>query len=215
MKKSENPDEQWEYVRFWTVAGITVRQWMKKVGKFDEPIFSPSTKGAAGEHDVNMTWGLNQMIEHLKSWECPRAIPGVTEEKEGKNKLSDAKAQEYAKYIQEKSILLYQVAQEHAQKRGITLGDTKFEWWLDSEWSIVLIDEVLTPDSSRYWESDTVIEWEEPTSFDKEEIRAHVMRQWKEKWQQKEKPPLELPTEVVSAAQTRYLDIQDRLTRAA
>lgn len=109
-------------------------------------------------------------------------------------------------------MLIYSTAAQFAQERGIILADTKFEWALDHQGNIVLIDEVLTPDSSRFWEGESWVAGQEPVQFDKQPLRADAMRQWKGNGTVDTKPSLSFSPEVVAEAQKRYTDIQDRLT---
>lgn len=213
--------EDGEYTVHATVGWESVPTEKQKCYEFPTPIFAPSTKGKPWEHDENMTGGMPQLVQHFQNWECPRSITWVTEEKDGRQHLTQENATEIAEYIKKKSILIFQVAQRHAKKKDITLGDTKLEWALDLdslEWRapieqyVILIDEVLTPDSSRYWESHTVVEWSEPSQFDKQPLRDDAMGQWKKSWTLDTKPPLSFSAEVVAEAQERYLDIQNRLT---
>ncbi len=110
-----------------------------------------------GQHDENMTGGEAELIARLQQWECPQEIPGLTEKDDGETVLRIDKIKGLVDYISASSLLVYLAAAKHAEERGIILADTKFEWALDKEGNIVLIDEVLTPDSSRFWESNT---WE-------------------------------------------------------
>lgn len=201
-----------EYASSWNVCGIPIEPGILKAGKFPEPLFTPSTKGAIGQHDENMTGGFEQMVGTLTNWEAPIEIPKVTETEAGEIVLLMGKAREIAEYVREKSVLIYTTAAEYAQARGIILADTKFEWALDVEGNVVLIDEVLTPDSSRFWEWQTWVTWEEPVQFDKQPLRADAMKQWEAAGKIKEKPPLSFSAEVLGDAQKRYTDIQDRLT---
>jgi phosphoribosylaminoimidazole-succinocarboxamide synthase len=109
---------------------------------------------------------------------------------------------------------MYNHANKIAQEKWIIIWDTKFEFWLDKDWNLTVIDEVLTPDSSRFWTKKGFQEWVEPESFDKQPVRDYVEAYWKENsdenwkklWEKGfKKYPVELPQEVIEACQERYI----------
>lgn len=147
----------WEYV------------WkdLVKCSKFNEPLFTPSIK-VEKWHDVNVDY--DQMVQELVKF-----FDGDEE-----------KANYVANQIKEYSMVIYKTINEYATKRWVTLWDTKFEFWMDNEWKIYLIDEICTPDSSRYWTTSSIIPWKEPISHDKQPVRDEVVERsrilWKKAW---------------------------------
>ncbi len=133
-----------------TVCGIKLPEGLRESEKLPEPIFTPSTKAEYGDHDENISF--DQSIDYLE-----KRFPGHGEE--------------YATKIKDYTIALYKKCAEHALKCGIIIADTKFEFGLDENGEIVLGDEMLTPDSSRFWPvSEYVVGQSEP-SFDKQFVR--------------------------------------------
>ena len=168
-----------EYQKSGTVCGITLPAGLRQAERLPEPIFTPATKEESG-HDQNISF--DQMA----------AITGM----------------ELAKDLRDRSIDIYRRAADHAQRRGIILADTKFEFGRLPSGEIILIDEVLTPDSSRFWPADEYRVGGSPPSFDKQ-----IVRDWLETtpWD-KNSPPPELPAEVVARTQAKYQEAYQRLT---
>ena len=167
-----------EYLKQGTVCGITLPSGLKLASKLEEPIFTPSTKAETG-HDENI------------SFERMKEIIG----------------EEKAEKVREISIKLYKFAYEYAYKRGIIIADTKFEFGeVDGE--IVLIDEALTPDSSRFWPVDSYKEGENPPSFDKQYVRDYLEEI---KWNKKPPAP-ELPGSVIENTRKKYFEAYYKLT---
>ncbi|MDA8131784.1 MAG: phosphoribosylaminoimidazolesuccinocarboxamide synthase [Elusimicrobia bacterium] len=169
-----------EYRKQGSVCGIKLPAGLKEAEKLPEPIFTPTTKADQG-HDESVTF--ETMAAALS--------PGLAET------------------IREKSIALYKFATEHAGKRGILLADTKFEFGqLDGE--LILIDEALTPDSSRFWDAAKYRVGTSPDSYDKQYVRN-----WLEGsgWDKKSSPPL-LPAEVVRGTLEKYEEALKKLTGA-
>ncbi len=167
-----------EYLKQGTVCGITLPSGLKLASKLEEPIFTPSTKAETG-HDENI------------SFERMKEIIG----------------EEKAEKVREISIKLYKFAYEYAYKRGIIIADTKFEFGeVDGE--IVLIDEALTPDSSRFWPVDSYKEGENPPSFDKQYVRDYLEEI---KWNKKPPAP-ELPGSVIENTRKKYFEVYYKLT---
>lgn len=151
---------------------------LQMADKLDEPIFTPATKAAAG-HDENIT------------------------EAETREILGDELYEE----LRMRSIDIYRRANEHAAEKGVILADTKFEFGhVDGE--LLLIDEVLTPDSSRYWPADEYEPGGEVPSFDKQYVREWLERQ---PWD-KTPPPPDLPDEIVAGTRARYVEAYERVT---
>ena len=167
-----------EYQQFGTMNGQSLQPGRRAADKFTEPIFTPSTKAESG-HDMPMT---PQEAKDLVGIEMHRTL-------------------------EDKSIEVFQVAHDYAAERGMILVDTKFEFGLiDGE--LTIIDEVLTPDSSRYWD---VSDWRPghfPPAFDKQFLRAWLLEtDWKQ-----EPPPPVLPQEIIEQTQHRYMESYRRLS---
>lgn len=169
-----------EYQRSGTVCGIQLPAGLKEAAKLPEPIFTPSTKAAVGDHDENI------------SFEQCGAIIG----------------KELAAQVRDVSVALYSAAVEYAATRGIIIADTKFEFGLDENGTLTLMDEVLTPDSSRFWPADSYCEGSNPPSFDKQ-----FVRDWLEStgWN-KEPPAPAIPADVAQKTADKYREALTRLT---
>lgn len=169
-----------EYQKSGTVCGIQVPAGLKEATKLPQPIFTPSTKAAVGDHDENI------------SFEQCEAIIG----------------KELAAKVRETSIALYSAAVEYAATRGIIIADTKFEFGLDEDGTLTLMDEALTPDSSRFWPADSYAEGKNPPSFDKQ-----FVRDWLEStgWN-KEPPAPAVPADVAQKTADKYREALTRLT---
>ncbi|HEY2807113.1 MAG TPA: phosphoribosylaminoimidazolesuccinocarboxamide synthase [Gemmatimonadales bacterium] len=175
-----------EYKASGTLAGEALAKGLRESDKFEPPRFSPATKADTG-HDENVTY------ETVRS------------------SLGDA----LAKQLKDRSLSLYSEAQAFAAKRGIIIADTKFEFGIDSAGTLVLIDEVLTPDSSRFWPADRYAPGAGQPSFDKQPVRDYLDGIRKAgKWNG-DAPPPPLAADVVRATTDRYRDIYQRLTGAA
>lgn len=170
---------------------------LKKCSKFEEPRFTPSTKSDSWDKNVDFV----EMINVLSGWLLENGYQNINPTK-------------LANQIKEYSILMYNHANKIAQEKWIIIWDTKFEFWLDKDWNLTVIDEVLTPDSSRFWTKKGFQEWVEPESFDKQPVRDYVEAYWKENsdenwkklWEKGfKKYPVELPQEVIEACQERYI----------
>lgn len=169
-----------EYQKSGTVCGIRLPAGLKEAAKLPQPIFTPSTKAAVGDHDENI------------SLEQCEAIIG----------------KELAAQVRDTSIALYTAAVDYAATRGIIIADTKFEFGLDEDGRLTLMDEVLTPDSSRFWPADSYQEGSNPPSFDKQ-----FVRDWLEStgWN-KEPPAPPVPAEVAQKTADKYREALTRLT---
>lgn len=161
------------------VCGIDLPQGLQLAQQLPEPIFTPSTKAEVGDHDINISFA--QMQQHI----------GV----------------ELAEQVRTVSLQLYQQAADYALKRGIIIADTKFEFGLDEAGNLVLIDEILTPDSSRFWPVDHYQVGISPPSFDKQYVRDYLETlTWG-----KTAPGPELPAEVAQKTAEKYQEVAKRL----
>jgi phosphoribosylaminoimidazole-succinocarboxamide synthase len=169
-----------EYVQAGTVCGIPLPPGLERASQLPAPIFTPATKAEEG-HDENVSF---ETVE--------RAV-----------------GPELAAALRDRTLALYQAGAEHATSRNLILADTKFEFGhtLDTG-ELLLIDEVLTPDSSRYWDIAHWLPGEEPVSFDKQFVRNWL----DESGWDKESPPPELPADVVQGTLDRYVEAFRRLT---
>jgi len=169
-----------DYQKTQSVCGIKLPQGLKESAKLSEPIFTPSSKEAVGRHDENISYE-----------ECEARV-----------------GKDVASRIKEISIKLYHEASTFALTKGIIIADTKFEFGLDDENHLVLIDEILTPDSSRFWPLDQYREGASQPSFDKQFIRD-----WLENsgWN-KTPPPPSLPEDVIRKTSEKYLEAFKKLT---
>ena len=168
-----------EYKKSGTVCGVELPVKLKPFSPLPEPIFTASTKAVTG-HDENITF--EQVAERVGA--------------------------KLAGELRERSLALYQAGSEHAATRGILIADTKFEWGLDDRGELVLIDEVFTPDSSRFWPADKYTPGKEPPSFDKQFVRDFL----NEIGFDRQPPGPLLPTEIVRATRERYIEAYTRLT---
>ena len=166
-----------------TVCGIRLPEGLKESDKLPEPIYTPSTKAEIGDHDENISF--EQSIEHLE-----KAFPG--------------KGQEYAKKLCDYTIALYKKCADYALSRGIIIADTKFEFGLDEKGNIVLGDEILTPDSSRFWPADEYEPGHGQPSFDKQFARDWLTANPGHDWT--------LPQDIVDKTIEKYLQGYEMLT---
>ena len=170
-----------------TVCGIKLAEGLVESDKLPEPIYTPSTKAEIGLHDENISF--EQSVEVLE-----KAYPG--------------KGAEYAEKIKDCTIALYKKCAEYALSKGIIIADTKFEFGLDENGTLTLMDEVLTPDSSRFWSVDTYKEGTNPPSFDKQ-----FVRDWLEQSGWNKQPPApKVPKEVIEKTVAKYQEALDLLT---
>ena len=132
------------------VCGISLPEGLKESQKLPEPIYTPSTKADLGDHDENISY--EQSIEVLE-----KEFPG--------------RGEEYARALRDKTIALYTRCADYARQRGILIADTKFEFGLDDDGNIVIGDEMLTPDSSRFWPLEDYAEGKSQPSYDKQFVR--------------------------------------------
>ncbi len=167
-----------EYQKSQTVCGIKLPSGLKESSELPEPIFTPATKAETG-HDENISFD-----------EAKKIVGG-----------------EIAEQARAASLKIYNFARDYARKRGIIIADTKFEFGLDNG-KLILIDEVLTPDSSRFWPSDKFQPGKSQPSFDKQFVRDYLETlDWN-----KTPPGPKLPDDVVSKTSATYLEAYERLT---
>ena len=171
------------YQKDGTVCGIKLPEGLKESDKLPEPIYTPSTKAEIGDHDENISF--EQSIVHLE-----KAFPG--------------KGEEYATKIKEATIALYKKCADYALTRGIIIADTKFEFGLDENGELVLADEMLTPDSSRFWPADVYEPGHSQPSFDKQFARDWLKSNKDHNWT--------LQEDVTQKTIDKYLQVYKMLT---
>jgi phosphoribosylaminoimidazole-succinocarboxamide synthase len=173
-----------EYRDAGTVCGIGLPSGLRESDRLPEPIFTPATKAEPGEHDENIDFG----------------------------RMAATVGLETAERIRELSLLLYRYAASVTEQRGIILADTKFEFGMDrATGELLLIDEALTPDSSRFWDAATYEPGRQQASFDKQFVRDWLERQ---PWD-KTAPGPPLPDDVVAGTRARYVEAFERVTGAS
>jgi phosphoribosylaminoimidazole-succinocarboxamide synthase len=172
-----------DYQRSGAICGIPLPAGLRLADALPEPIFTPATKAAAGAHDENIDFAA---VEAL---------------------VGAARARE----VRAQAIAIYRHAAAHARARGIIIADTKFEFGLDRDGALTLIDEVLTPDSSRFWPADTWQPGASPPSFDKQYVRDYLETlDW-----DKRAPGPRLPAAVITRTAEKYAEALARLTGPA
>jgi len=174
-----------EYRRSGTLAGESLPDGLVEAEELDPPIFSPATKAEEG-HDENITFDRMTRVVGMK----------------------------VAEHLREVSLELYGAARRQARERGIIIADTKFEFGTTSTGEVVLIDEALTPDSSRFWLADDYEPGRTPPSLDKQPVRDYLQRLVDAGEWNKQPPAPELPADVVASTTTRYREAYRRITGA-
>ena len=173
-----------EYQETGTVCGIPLPAGLRESSKLPEPIFTPATKAELGDHDENVPF--EAVVE----------------------KLGEARANE----LREATLSIYKQAAALAEEHGLILADTKLEFGIDADGKLVLADEVLTPDSSRYWPSSDYVEGKTQPSFDKQYVR-NWLNCPKAGWDRNGMaPPPSLPGSVVEATRERYIEAYERIS---
>ncbi len=173
-----------EYQEHGTVCGIELPEGLVDGSQLPEPIFTPATKADLGEHDENVSFA--RLVEEL--------------------------GEERAEEVRDATLSIYQQAAALAASRGIILADTKFEFGIDEDDNLVLADEVLTPDSSRYWPADSYEEGQSNPSFDKQYVRNWLTSS-KANWNKSAgTPPPPLPGGIVEATRERYIEAYERIS---
>ena len=169
-----------DYQQTGAICGISLPPGLHQADKLPEVIFTPSNKAAAGQHDVNI------------DFQATRELIG----------------DELAKQVRDVSIEIYQYAVDHAATRGIIIADTKFEFGLDEKGQLRVMDEVLTPDSSRFWPEESYQPGTSPPSYDKQFVRDYLETlDW-----DKTPPPPAIPPEIIEATAAKYREAYERLT---
>ena len=169
-----------EYQKDQSICDIKLPSGLKLASQLPETIFTPSNKAAVGAHDENISMAT-----------CVKLI-----------------GQDLTEQISKISLEIYKVAYEIALEKGIIIADTKFEFGTDSNGKLFIMDEVLTPDSSRFWSKDSYQVGTSPHSFDKQFIRDWLESQ---DWN-KTPPPPKLPDNIIQKTSQKYLDIFEKLT---
>jgi phosphoribosylaminoimidazole-succinocarboxamide synthase len=169
-----------DYQKSGAISGIKLPEGLKQAAKLPQTLFTPSTKAAIGDKDETISF--DQAVK----------IVGA----------------DTAARVRDAAIALYEFAAAYARQRGIIIADTKFEFALGADGELVLIDEVLTPDSSRFWPADTYREGTSPPSFDKQFVRDYLETlDWN-----KQAPGPKLPPEIIAKTSEKYLEAINRLT---
>ncbi|MCC7200039.1 MAG: phosphoribosylaminoimidazolesuccinocarboxamide synthase [Gammaproteobacteria bacterium] len=169
-----------DYQRSGEICGIRLPAGLRMADRLPEPIFTPATKAAVGEHDENISFG---------------DIAGLV-------------GQDIAEQVRDLSLKVYAFAAAYALERGIIIADTKFEFGLDEAGNVVLMDEVLTPDSSRFWPVATYAPGTSPPSFDKQFVRDYLETlDWNKK-----APGPRVPAEVIARTAAKYAEAVRLLT---
>lgn len=172
-----------EYRSQGTLAGEPLPAGLRESDRLDPPLFSPATKAEVG-HDLNVTFST----------------------------VADALGPELAARLRDASLAVYQAGRNHAAERGIIIADTKFEFGIDPSGTLRLIDELLTPDSSRFWPADRYAPGHPQPSFDKQPLRDYLASLKAASRWNGEAPPPTLPPEVIDATSRRYLEAYRLLT---
>jgi phosphoribosylaminoimidazole-succinocarboxamide synthase len=168
-----------DYQKTGSISGIKLPAGLKQAARLPQTLFTPSTKAAIGEHDETI------------SFERAAQIVGA----------------DVAARVRDTAIALYEFASKYARERGIIIADTKFEFALGPDGNLVLIDEVMTPDSSRFWPADTYQEGSSPPSFDKQFVRDYLETlDWNKK-----APGPRLPPDIIAKTRDKYLEALKRL----
>jgi len=169
-----------DYQKTGAICGINLPAGLKIADKLPEPIYTPSSKAAVGDHDENIDYAATE----------------------------DLLGADLARQVKEVSLQLYKEAADYALQRGIIIADTKFEFGVDENNQLVLIDEVLTPDSSRFWPADQYKPGSSPMSFDKQFVRDYLETlDW-----DKTPPGPELPDDIINKTAEKYKEALNRLT---
>lgn len=168
-----------DYSRTGAVCGVQLPHGLRMASKLPSPIFTPATKAAVGDHDENISYAQTETL------------------------IGAAMAAQ----VRDTAIALYSAAADYARSRGIIIADTKFEFGLDADGKLILIDEALTPDSSRFWPADQYQEGSNPPSFDKQFVRDYLETlDWN-----KTAPGPTLPADIIQRTGDKYREALTRL----
>lgn len=173
-----------DYQASGSVCGIPLPPGLGEASKFDEPLFTPATKAEIGEHDENISF--DHVIE----------LVGPV----------------LANQLKERTLQTYIQGADHALTKGIIIADTKFEFGVDQDGTVVLADEVFTPDSSRYWRAETYQQGVVQDSFDKQFVRNWLTGPDSGWDRHGDTPPPPLPVEIVTATRDRYIEAYERIS---
>jgi len=172
-----------DYQATGALCGIPLPEGLRQADRLPETLFTPSTKAAAGAHDENVSFEA----------------------------IAEAIGRDLAEQVRDVSIRIYEAAAGHARERGILIADTKFEFGLDGDGTLTLMDEVLTPDSSRFWPADEYRPGTSPPSYDKQFVRDYLETlDW-----DKTAPGPKVPAEIIEATVAKYREAVTRLTGPA
>ncbi|HRP96968.1 MAG TPA: phosphoribosylaminoimidazolesuccinocarboxamide synthase [Rhodocyclaceae bacterium] len=183
-----------DYQASGAICGITLPAGLQQAARLPAPIFTPATKAEAGDHDENISFA--RACEHCRTTLAPAlagtGIDGGT----------------LAEQARDAALRLYSEAAEYARARGIIIADTKFEFGIDAAGTLHLIDEALTPDSSRFWPADSYREGISPPSYDKQFVRDYLETlDWNKK-----APGPRLPADIIARTAAKYREAYERLT---
>lgn len=173
-----------DYQASGSVCGIPLPPGLGEASKFDEPLFTPATKAEIGEHDENISF------DHVLELVGPVL----------------------ANQLKERTLQTYIQGADHALTKGIIIADTKFEFGVDQDGTVVLADEVFTPDSSRYWRAETYQQGVVQDSFDKQFVRNWLTGPDSGWDRHGDTPPPPLPEEIVTATRDRYIEAYERIS---
>ncbi|MBL8393434.1 MAG: phosphoribosylaminoimidazolesuccinocarboxamide synthase [Candidatus Accumulibacter sp.] len=183
-----------DYQASGSVCGIPLPAGLQLASRLPQPIFTPATKAAIGDHDENVSFERAQA-------DCASVLADLLA-------ASARSGAEIATQARAAAIQLYTTAARHAAARGIIIADTKFEFGLDASGTLHLIDEALTPDSSRFWPADAYREGHNPPSYDKQYVRDYLETlDWN-----KQAPGPHLPPAVLAGTRAKYVEACERLT---
>jgi phosphoribosylaminoimidazole-succinocarboxamide synthase len=183
-----------DYQASGSVCGIPLPAGLRLASRLPQPIFTPATKAAIGDHDENVSFEQAQA-------NCVTALADLLA-------ATGKSGEAVVRQARDAAIALYSAAAEHAAARGIIIADTKFEFGLDAAGTLHLIDEALTPDSSRFWPADGYHEGSNPPSYDKQYLRDYLETlNWN-----KQAPAPRLPAAVLAGTRARYVEACERLT---
>ncbi|AKS32400.1 phosphoribosylaminoimidazolesuccinocarboxamide synthase [Mycolicibacterium goodii] len=173
-----------DYQQTGTVCGIALPPGLGEASKFDEPLFTPATKAEIGEHDENISF----------------------------TKVIELVGAELANQLRDRTLQTYTAGADHALSKGIIIADTKFEFGVDKDGTVVLADEVFTPDSSRYWRADSYQPGVVQNSFDKQFVRNWLTGPESGWDRHGNTAPPALPDDIVAATRARYIEAYERIS---
>ena len=168
-----------EYQKSGTICKLKLPEGLKECQKLPEPIFTPSTKAELGNHDENISF----------------------------EKCKEILGKDLAEKVRNATISIYKKCADYALSKGIIIADTKFEFGLDENGNLVLGDEVLTPDSSRFWPLDDYVVGRNQKSFDKQ-----YLRDWLSDNGYRNNPPENLPDDVITTTRNKYIEAYEKIT---